>query len=463
MTRDFFKDHPLVTRRQLMGHGLLGSAAFAFVPSLASMLFKASNAQAADDCGDDAGGAFTPFLIFDLVGGAAMPGNFLVGKQGGPEDLLESYDLLGWDPRAAGALDKSFGLPMAANYSKMLAGLRQTATPEALANLRMGSFCHFAQDDSSSNQLSPVTLVSKAGARGMYLPKGIGMKDSASGGNSNVIFNEPSLKPLFVSKVEDLLGAVSFGDAFSALGGAEMTRMAQGTLKMSLAQVAALPSSEQQRLLSELSNCGYKKNVAYTQGVTGLDPRGDADFQQVYGINQNTASNDPKVISASVTMNAIKGQSGPGVISLSGYDYHTGNQTAGDGKDLEFGQELGRAVEGAKRTGKPLFFQVLTDGGCGAAQGTRNWQTDQGIKCMTVIGYYRPDKVPDMVGPLQVGHYTDGQGVDRNTFIGADANKVAYAVFANYLNIQGRIGEFDTYVPSGVFTPEQLQQVLIFA
>ncbi len=456
------KDHPApVTRRQLMAQGFLGSAAYSLLPTLGSLL--AGNAWADTNCGDDAGVASIPFLVFDLAGGAGLPGNFLVGKQGGPEDLLASYDQLGWDPRAAGALDRSFGLPMSALFSKMLVGMKQTASAAALANLRMGSFCHFSQDDSSANQLSPITLMSKAGSRGLYLPKGLGTRDSASGGNSNVIFNEPTLKPLNVTRIEDLLGAVSFGQAFQALGGNEMTRLAQGTLQLSLGQVAALPPSAQKQLLADLSACGYRKNVAYTQGVTGLDPRGDTNFQQIYNINQNSAPNDPNVVNASVTMNALKGQSGPGVLTFSGCDYHTGSQGPGDAKDLEIGLELGRAIEGAKRLGKPLFFQILTDGGVGAKQGTREWQNDQGIKGMTVIGYYRPDQAPAMTDVLQVGQYTDGQGVDRNSFIGADANKVAYAVFANYLQISGRLGEFDNYVPTGVFTPEQLRKTLIFA
>jgi hypothetical protein len=455
-------DHPKpVTRRQLLARGLIGSAAWSLLPF--GSFFGARKSWAFAECNDAPATGGVPFMVFDLAGGAAMPANFLVGKAGGPTDYLTSYDTLGWNPRASGAHFDGFGLPMAAGgVSKMLVGLQQTASAEALANLRFSSICHFAQDDSGANQLSPITLMSKAGARGLFLPKGVGSEDSASGGNSNVILADATLKPLFVSKVDDLLGAVSFGRAFDGLATADVERMARGALNLSMAQVAAMPESEQQRLLADLTECGFKKNVEYTQGVQGLDPRNDQTMQGIYGINQGTAADDPNAIAAAITMNAIKGQSGPGVLAIGGCDYHTNSAADGDAKDLEIGQQIGRAVETAKQLGKPLFFQILTDGGVSADGGTRAWSSDSGIRCMTVLGYYRPEGAPTQT-KIQVGAYTDGQGVDRSTFIGSDASKIAYAVFANYLNIQGRMGELADYLPDGVFTPAQLEQVLVFA
>src|SRR5690606_28490834 len=120
------------------------------------------------------------------------------------EDLISSYDLLGWDPRAGASLDARFGVPMAARYSHMLAGILPTASAPAQANLRMGSFCHFARDDTSGNPLSSGSLVARTGYRGLIVPKGVGTRSSNSGGNSDVVGADPTLRPLAVSRVSDI-------------------------------------------------------------------------------------------------------------------------------------------------------------------------------------------------------------------------------------------------------------------
>src|SRR4051812_24064082 len=78
-----------------------------------------------------------PTLIFDLAGGAALPGNFLVTKEDG--SWLQSYDTLGWDPRESGAVYTGFGLPMAAKASQILQGMLRTMSTGAQAGLRLGS------------------------------------------------------------------------------------------------------------------------------------------------------------------------------------------------------------------------------------------------------------------------------------------------------------------------------------
>jgi len=112
-------------------------------------------------------------------------------------------------------------------------------------------------------------------------------------------------------------------------------------------------------------------------------------------------------------------------------------------------------------TGRPFFFQLLTDGGCSASSGGREWNSDAGEKCMTVMGYYSPDGAPAMRSNVQIGAYTDGQGADMSTLVGGQPIKAAYAVFANYLNICGRLGEFERLVP-GVFTAAELDSLLVF-
>src|SRR5690349_4489803 len=107
--KDTHANHPApVTRRDFLAKGTIASSAMVFMPK------AFADALTFDTCDQSGSVKAMPFLVFDMAGGAALPGNFLVGKEGGPEDLLASYDQLGWNPKAAGAYDKRFGLPMPA-------------------------------------------------------------------------------------------------------------------------------------------------------------------------------------------------------------------------------------------------------------------------------------------------------------------------------------------------------------
>ena len=159
-------------------------------------------------------------------------------------------------------------------------------------------------------------------------------------------------------------------------------------------------------------------------------------------------------------MNVLRGQSGPGTITIPLCDYHDNSQATGDGKDLEAGREIGRAIEMAYRMKTPLVFQLLTDGGISSVPGTRIWVSDDQEKTMTLMGYYDPKSAPSM-RRLQVGHFTNGQGAARNTLIGNDTTQVAFSIFANYLSIAGSMAAFAPIVGNR-FPSDKINDVLIF-
>lgn len=453
-----------VTRRDFLAQGFISMSALALAPTALGYLFRESQAWAdTQGCSDAKGPAagLIPFLVFDMAGGAGLPGNFLVGNKGGPKDLLASYDTLGWDPREANSLDESFGVPMSAKYSKVLQGIKQFASPQAQTALRMGTMCNFSRDDTSVNPLSILTLVNKAGYTGAYVPTGLGNKSSFSGGNSEPVLKELTLKPMFVKSVNDVLDSFSYGPAFKGMSPAAIRAMAQATKEMSAEQakkLVGLPMGDQ---LAALAGCGYDRNLSYTDGVQGVDPRGEAVFQQLYGINANSQASSDPVVFATIVMNVLKGNTGPGAITIGGYDYHNQATTATDAKDLEMGQTIGRALEAAYRMGKPLFFQIVTDGGVYAKVGTRQWQGDSPVRSLTVVGWMNPAMPPKMK-QTQIGNYSNGQGVDQTTLVGAEPSKTAYACFANYLKACGKVEDFEKYVPRGIFTPKQLESLLLF-
>ncbi len=436
--------HP--TRRDFLASGILGFSA-ALIPSF----LIAEDPPVSVDI---------PFLLFDCVGGAAFPANFFVGGEGGKP--LGNYSRLGFDARKEDELDRSFGLPMAAKGSSILRGMKQAASREALAKLRLGSFCHFALDDQAGNALSSIALVYAASRKGRALNTVLASANSASGGNS--VGPQLSLmpRPTAIARIEDLVTAVGFGAGTSLAGlpkpllvkyGATLERLNRLFLeKHSAPKTASKPYEE------------IRKTIEQTPSV---DPRASQEVAPVYGLNAQSNSASFEAVSAAVVRNVLEGNSGPGVISIGGCDYHDRGIAVTEAKDLEIGISVGRAVETAHRLKRPLFFQLLTDGGVGAEANSRIWRGDDGSKCMTVIGHYDPKGAADYAVKerFQIGYFTDGQGAERGTLIGDASGKngenIAYAVAANYLGVAGRAGEFPRFFGDR-FTTEQLKSVLVF-
>lgn len=452
-----------ITRRQLLARGAVSLSATALAPVFFSMVKARSATAGTAGCGS-AGldPTLIPFLVFDCNGGAALPGNFLVGKKGGPEDLLASYDTLGWNPRTE-PLDRAFGVPMAKNVSQIFQGIIKAASPEAQAGLRMGTICNASQDDSSGNPLSALCLVMNAGYQGSVLSKGIGELNSDSGGNSQAVLGQATQKPVYIASVDDLKGAVSFGGQLATMKPAQLSALVSSALDLNgLLAPKYQTAGPNGKLLASLSQCAYAANKNLVQSPPAVDPRLDPIISKIFAIDSSTDTSDPNAVSAAVIMNALNGNSGPGVITINGCDYHTGDQATGDGVDLQIGTAIGQAVESAHQMKKPLFFQILTDGGISAAQGTRNWQSDSGDRGLMVLGYFNPISAPVM-SHLQVGNYTDGQGVERGTFIGDNPSKAAFAAFANYLNICKKISLFESIAGQGTFSVDELDAVLMFS
>lgn len=451
----FHHHGPPVTRRDFLSRGLASISTVAMAPSVLGLAsLAASKAHAADTCTPSgwAPGAI-PFLVFDLPGGAALQGNFLVGGKGGPDDLLPSYSDLGWDPRASGAIDRRFGLPMAANASKIFQGIIEKASPAAQANLKMASICHQSQSDSNLNANSALLLVTRAGAFGSQFAAGLGMANSFSGSNTSGPYADPAIKPLHVTRYEDLAGALAFGNAFAQGSGYSISDKLLGSVmkaitNMSAEQSAKLASMNLGSQFATLFNCGMQKNVTMAAPSSiNMDPRKSPEMCAAYGITSSSASGDINVVMATIVYNALKGNTGPGaILPGAGYDYHGNDHVSADAADLVAGHTIGMAVEAAYRLNQPFMFQIVSDGGVrGPGGGSRDWNGDTNDS-ITVIGYYNPKGVSFRSSVIQLGNYTPGQGADGSTDLGGSTARVGFAVLANYLSVVGKMGDFRRYV-----------------
>jgi hypothetical protein len=61
----------------------------------------------------------------------------------------------------------------------------------------------------------------------------------------------------------------------------------------------------------------------------------------------------------------------------------------------------------------------------------------------------------------QIGAFNAGQGADESTVVGADTGMVAYATYANYLQICGQLGAHADQL-NAIFGTGGVDQLLVF-
>ena len=145
----------------------------------------------------------------------------------------------------------------------------------------------------------------------------------------------------------------------------------KGLVGLSTEQIKDLTRYANGDRLAELSKPAYQA-LSATGDPSAFDPRLDTRAATIYNINANTPADNAAVVNATIVMNTLKGNSGCGVITIGGCDYHQSNAAASDAVDATIGTEIGRAVELAFQLKKPLFIHILTDGGVGAPTGSRD-------------------------------------------------------------------------------------------
>ena len=444
-----------VTRRDFLSLGILGYASFsAFSPQLFA-LEQIRKFKTLDD-------QLPGFIVLDLAGGAGLPANFLVGKQEGPKDYLKSYSQLGWNPRVEGH-DDQFGVPMAKESGHIYKAMMKHLSPEAAKFLKFGSLIHAAQDDSSANPLSALSLVMNMNQHvGSVLNKSIGTMDSSSGGNSSFTFPSSKFKPQVVKSSKDLNLSIGLGDVFNSLDKVQKELIVHKFNQLNSLQAKKILNEEELKKVKKV-HALYKDQALVD---LDMDARVDPILQKIYGISSSTSVVDINAKFSTIAKGVLNSLTGPAVMTIGGCDYHDNTMETGDKKDFEIGEQLGRLFEYSYQIKKPVFVQMITDGGVYSRENSRVWAGDSGDKCMSIIAYMNPNKEPEYIDKkkVQVGHYTDGQGVERKSLIGNSPALASYSVFANYLNICNQLHRFDEFSGSmnPIFTKEELESVLIF-
>jgi hypothetical protein len=475
------QDHPVPkTRREFLAQSFITGGASVVMPSLLSLLAnpRVAQAQLAPDiqaavtqCQITAGAGLIPFICFDLAGGGNIAGsNVLVGGPNGQLDFLSvaGYSKLGLPgtmvPNGSATgnfIDSSLGLRFHSD-SAHLRGIKARASAAAMANTNGTIIPALSQNDTNTNPHNPMYGIYQVGARGALLNL-IGSQSSVSGGNSMApptMVNVAAM-PTKISSSQDSQGLVSTGQLSTLLPNpADVTNVLESMKRISDAkysQVQAYVDPTAQAAAMQIQACSYTK-AAYLlnryPSPAAIDPDLDPAIvgsSGIFSTAEYQASSDYQKTAAIMKL-VINGDAAAGTIEMDGFDYHTGDRSTGEGRDLNLGNCIGAVLEYAKRQGKPVMIYVFSDGSLASngmidssvgGRGKGVWTADNQNVAATYFLVYNPagKPVPAQSNPelsLQLGYFnSDGSQNTTATPAGNNVPNLVQMVVLNYMALHG--------------------------
>jgi hypothetical protein len=383
--------HRPKTRREFISQGFMTGAGTLAGVSAASLLMDPAYALSPDitaklaPCNITSGAGKIPFIAFDLAGGANIAGsNVLVGGAGGQMDFLSTAgfskqgvpgDMVPGGVEATPTAtsngdytDTTLGLAFHADSGFLSGILEKFQVDPLVPGVNGAVIAARSENDTQNNPHNPMYAINMAGANGELLAL-IGSRASESGGNSMapamLINNE--VRPTKVDRPSDVTGLVDVGD-FGALTPQEVVAVMESVSRISDSKLANVSTGlTNDAAAKNLVSCAYVKSAYLAEGFptpSALDPSQDPDIVGPNGIfTQAEFDGDGEFRkTASVMKLVLSGRAGAGTITMGGYDYHTGDRSTGELRDLRAGRCMGACLEYARRKGVPLMLYVFSDG-----------------------------------------------------------------------------------------------------
>jgi hypothetical protein len=526
-------DHPRpVTRRGFIASGLVTGPAVVAAGTMLTLLAKSPLARAElsdamkalkgpTGCDIKGGAGRIPFICFDLAGGANLNGSeILIGGKGGQLDFLSTagYAKLGLPgdvvpnaPNAASATNNFINTAFGAAFHSDSAILRGMLERTAVTTQALTNGCAIAarsENDTSNNPHNPMYGIMKTGSRGELLGL-IGSQSSDSGGNSVAPMNmiDLSNRPTKVDRASDVTGLVDTGDLATLLPPDQakavleaMTALSGGTTdpaaidaNSKLGKIVFGTGTANDAAIQKAVRCGYVKSAYLADtfnNPAALNPDKDTDIVDqtatrgngIFGQAEYQADGEFRKTAAVMKM-VVSGFAGAGTITMGGYDYHTGNRSDGETRNLRAGRCIGACLEYAARKGVPLMIYVFSDGSLSAmstvdnspaGRGKFGWQGDNQSVANTFFLVYSPKGRPlalsaDAAGGLgkQIGYYRADGSIETAGFPGANAvNLLVETVVLNYMALHGEAGKFtdpDKFPSQGLGGSAQRDSLTAFA
>jgi hypothetical protein len=173
----------------------------------------------------------------------------------------------------------------------------------------------------------------------------------------------------------------------------------------------------------------------------------------------------------------IDGNAGAGTIQMGGFDYHTGDRSTGEVRDLRAGQCIGACLEYAARRNRPLMIYVFSDGSLSSngmldnsvnGRGKGVWTGDNQATAASFFLVYKPGSPPLLRSATmnQIGWYSgDGSVVTSSSPAANAVNLLVETVILNYMALHGQEGQFSApgFFPNqGLGSPAQRDALMAF-
>ena len=385
-----------VTRRDFLAQGFITGSATVVAPSILGAMLNPRQARAdlqpdmqfladsATICNIQQGAGKIPFICFDLAGGANIAGsNVLVGKEGGQLDFLstQGYSKQGLpgdmlpNNATTNFINEEFGLVFHSD-SAFLRGMLEKTSATTRAGVNGAVIAARSENDTGNNPHNPMYGIAKAGSRGELLTL-IGSQNSDSGGNSMApaMLMDPANRPTKVDRASRCERPGRHRRARHAVHAARRSsghglhgrgHGADGAHQRAEAAEGRPGRSRTAPRLETQVKCGYVKTADTVDrfgNPAAINPALDPDITGAGGVFGANFGNDGEFQkTASVMKLVVEGYAGAGTISMGGFDYHTGDRSTGELRDLRAGRCIGAALEFAARRGKPLMIYVFSDG-----------------------------------------------------------------------------------------------------
>ena len=515
-------DHPRPkTRRDFIAQGFMAGTGVALTSpfALISQRVNALTITPPGGCSvGAAGNRKIPFIVFDLAGGANIAGsNVLIGQQGGQFDLLmtagynkqglpgDQIPVISNDPAVPNQfVDEQFGLAFHSD-SQMLRGMREKAgdlsTNDISALVNGAVIPARSQNDTGNNPHNPMYGIANAGNESLGLGGAmgevvglIGSQNSDSGGNSMAPASQIDLafRPTKVDRPSDARGLVDLGGLLNLPGTAsEKVAVMEAMYRLSDSKMSAVstgiggtaPNGNgiggiDDATLRDAIRCAYAQSAdlaeRFSAGPDALDPVADTLINGPIFTNAELTGNgrDEREFqkTAAVMKLVIDGYAGAGTVTMGGYDYHTGDRTTGDDRDLRAGRCIGACLAYAQARNKPLMIYVVSDGSVFSngmidpAVGKGVWTGDSQQTAAAFFLVYNPagravvnttGSVSDPFMHQQLG-WMQASG-DVQTTSSPAANNVEALVnmiILNYMALHDEVGLFASKFPNHGLGPE---------
>jgi hypothetical protein len=318
--------------------------------------------------------------------------------------------------------------------------------------------------------------IARAGADGSLLTL-IGSRSSDSGANSMApaMMLDPAIRPTKVDRPSDVTGMVDTGQLIGVLDQADAVAVMESIERISRMKLDSVDTKltvSADAVIKDLVQCGYVKAADITDRFgdpTTLDPGLDPDIVGAGGIfSQAEFDGDGEFRkTASVMKMVVNGFAGAGTITMGGYDYHTGDRSTGELRDLRAGRCIGACLEYAARAnngnGVPLMVYVYSDGSVfsngmadNSAGGKGVWTGDNSSTASSFFLVYNPGSRPLLLGAdiveqavhQQIGWFRADASVETSATPAANqVNLLVETVILNYMALHGEQANFAGLFP----------------